>query len=266
MTKARLIEINDIRANYGNNEVLKGVNLSIDTNNRWAVVGRNGTGKSTLIKTIAALLKPGAGKVSVKGKNVFDYKAKERATLISYVPQKPSGIIPYSVYDYLMLGRYAAMNVFGTPVKEDVEAVEDAAVLCDISDLQNRLMSTLSGGELQRVLLAGAVAQRTPIMLLDEPTTFLDPAHERMFFDALERVHSCRDLTIIMVTHDINSALSHCTNICGLLDGRAAFSGTVEEFRRECPEILVKLFGIPFRRFSSDTGESDVFGAWGTAL
>lgn len=259
-----MISIQNVHAAYRNHVVLKGVSLSVRVNQRWAVIGKNGTGKSTLVKTVASIIEPQSGKVLIRGKDIRGYSARSRARQIAYVPQKADGIIPYTVYDYIMLGRYSAMDLFAVASRQDHSVVKEVSLLCDVAHLSERIMSTLSGGELQRVLLAGAVAQKTPILLLDEPTTYLDPAHEKLFFHALSRVHEHQDLTIMMVTHDINMALSYCTHVCGLLDGNVAFCGTSEEFKNRCPELLEALFGIPFRQYSSVENANTVFGTWGT--
>ncbi len=259
-----MISIENLHAAYRSHVVLKDVSLSIKVNERWAVIGKNGTGKSTLIKTVASIVEPQSGRILIRGKDIHGYSARSRARQIAYVPQKADGTIPYTVYDYIMLGRYSAMDMFAVASSQDHSIVKEASLLCDVAHLSGRIMSTLSGGELQRVLLAGAVAQKTPILLLDEPTTYLDPAHERLFFHALSRVHEHQDLTIMMVTHDINMALSYCTHVCGLLNGNIAFSGTSEEFKSRCPEMLEELFGIPFRQYSSVENANIVFGTWGT--
>lgn len=259
-----IISIQNLYAAYKSNVVLKGVSLSVGKNERWAVIGRNGTGKSTLIKAIASIIKLQSGKILINGKDILSYNARSRARQIAYVPQKTDGLIPYTVYDYIMMGRYSAMDLFAVASREDHSVVKEVLAMCNIVHLSDRIMSTLSGGELQRVLLAGAVAQKTPVLLLDEPTTYLDPAHERLFFHALSKVHYHQDLTVIMVTHDINIALSYCTHICGLLDGHIAFCGSSDDFKDKCPSILCELFGIRFQKYSSDENTAIVFGAWGT--
>jgi ABC-type cobalamin/Fe3+-siderophores transport system ATPase subunit len=258
-----LILIDGITASYNGTAVLSNYSLSIMINQRWAIIGRNGTGKSTLIKIIIGLFEQKRGSVYVNGKDIRKYGAQERARMIAYVPQKPEGVIPYTVHDYVLLGRYAAMGLFALPSETDRKAVLEAIDICDVKHLYERLMSTLSGGELQRVILAGAVAQQTPILLLDEPTTFLDPAHERLFFRALSRVQQERDLTVVMVTHDINTALSTCTHVCALQSGAAAYSGPVELFAAQCPGLLTNIFGVPFERFECESKKLQVFGGWG---
>jgi iron complex transport system ATP-binding protein len=258
-----VVEINEIHVSFENNSVLGGVSLNVKKNERWAIIGPNGAGKSTLIKVIAGLIKQDKGEVLLNGKALRSYKPRLRAQAMAYVPQKPDGIIPYTVYDFVMLGRYVSMGLMGQSESEDRELVERALAICDVNHLRYRTMNTLSGGELQRVLLAGAVAQDSPLLLLDEPTTFLDPAHERLFFDALERLHDKNDLTTIMITHDINSAIYQCSHIAALRNGKLTYAGMTDTFKENCPQILDEVFGIPFRQFSCDKLNESVFGSWG---
>lgn len=261
----RIIEIRGVHAAYDTVEVLSGISLSVDARDRWAIIGPNGAGKSTLIKLIAGLTRSTRGTLLVNGTDINKYPARQRAQALAYVPQKPEGIIPYTVHDFVMLGRYAAMGILGLPSAADRRAVAEAIDICDVRALAMRLMNTLSGGECQRVLLAGAVAQSTPLLLLDEPTTFLDPAHERLFFEALSRLHTQRALTTIMITHDINSALFQCTHIAALRGGTFVFAGTTAEFRKRCPDILNAIFSIQFKRFLATEGQNEVYGAWGAS-
>ncbi|MDG5816025.1 ABC transporter ATP-binding protein [Chitinispirillales bacterium ANBcel5] len=262
-SQQKILQLNSIYAGYGDQEVLKGVFFSVERGEKWAVIGRNGTGKSTLIKLAAGILNTKRGEIIVDGMNLTQISPKKRARTIGYVPQKPDGVIPYTVQDFVMLGRYSLMGVFGMASKDDRDAVAEAMELCDIIHLEKRLMSTLSGGELQRVLLAGSVAQHTPLLLLDEPTTYLDPAHERLFFDALSRIQNQRELSIVMITHDINIALIHCTHVCALLNGYVVFSGTTEEFKEQCPNILDRIFGVSFKEYQCIDEDVQAFGAWG---
>ncbi|MBN2037036.1 MAG: ABC transporter ATP-binding protein [Chitinispirillaceae bacterium] len=263
---APLLEVAGISAGYGKSEVLLGVDVRIDEDQRWAVLGRNGTGKSTLIRVLAGLLVPARGAVLLRGKPVADYPSRQRACQIAYMQQKAEAVIPYTVYDFVMLGRYARMGLFGIPGDNDRQAVVQALEYCEVRDLGNRMMTTLSGGELQRVLLAGALAQETPLLLLDEPTTFLDPAHERHFLRALESAHTMRELTTVMVTHDINTALTSCTHVLALCDGKVFFSGTARDFDARCPEALETLFGIPFECYAGEKHQGRMYGTWGGAL
>lgn len=257
-----LLHADAVRVGYHGHEVLRGVDLCVDAGQRWAVIGRNGAGKSTFIKVIAGLLRPVEGHVLINGRSVREYPARRRAREIAYVPQKPEGIIPYTVQDFVMLGRYSLIGLFGMPGDNDKRAVDGALDSCDVLELRRRMMTTLSGGEVQRVLLAGALAQEAPLLLLDEPTTFLDPAHERLFFRALHSAHRERNLTTVMVTHDINTALASCTHILALLDGEVHFAGEASRFRQLCPEVLREIYGISFATYAGGQGRLSVYGTW----
>ncbi|HEX2958776.1 MAG TPA: ABC transporter ATP-binding protein [Chitinispirillaceae bacterium] len=263
---ANVVETVGIHVSFENGEVLGGVSLTVKKNERWAIIGPNGAGKSTLIKVIAGLIHQKRGEVLLNGMSLRLYKPRLRAQAMAYVPQKPDGSIPYSVYDFVLLGRYVSTGLMGQPQSRDRELVENALTVCDVKHLINRTMNTLSGGELQRVLLAGAVAQASPLLLLDEPTTFLDPAHERLFFDALQRLHNTTDLTTIMITHDINSAIYQCSHIAALRNGKLVYAGMTDAFKEKCPHILEEVFGIRFRQFNCDQKNETVFGSWGGGL
>jgi len=258
-----LLSIEHLSVGYDRHEILKDVTVTVNPEERWAIIGSNGTGKSTFIKTIAALLKPLSGRISMHGAPIHQLSAPDRASAIAYVPQRIESPIPYSVYDFVLLGRYNHTGLFGLPSAEDREAVITAMEYCDILSLQDRIMTKLSGGETQRVLLAGALAQEAPLLLLDEPTTFLDPAHERLFFHALERAHRKKELTILMVTHDINTALDSSSHICALYKGGIHFQGPVEEFQSQCPAVLEHIYGISFAQYA---GTRNIYGTWGSTL
>jgi iron complex transport system ATP-binding protein len=259
----QLIEVSDLSLGYKGDPVIRGVSLCVKRDEQWAVIGKNGTGKSTFIRAVAGLLPPLRGAVKIDGKRIETYHSRARARRIAYVPQKAEAVIPYTVRDFVLLGRYARMGLFGMPGSEDIHAADEALTVCDVDHLRNRMMNTLSGGEIQRVLLAGALAQESRILLLDEPTTFLDPAHERLFLDALATARKTKEITTVMVTHDINTALSSCTHVLALLDGAVAFANTVGEFRRSCPGMLNTVFGIPFTRFTAPDGDREFYAAEG---
>ncbi len=256
------VDVSQLSVGYGSRTVLQNINLHVCEGERWAVIGRNGAGKSTLVKALAGLLLPHSGIVRINGKDIKRYSARKRAQYIAYVPQKAEAVIPYTVHDFVMLGRYARMGLLGVPDKEDRKAVSESLAVCDIRGLRNRIMSTLSGGEMQRVLLAGALAQETKLLLLDEPTIFLDPAHEKLFLSALEKAQKNRAIATIMVTHDINSAFFSCTHILALNDGHTYYSGNVESFIDSCPDILRIIYGISFESFNGSY-DNRIFGTWG---
>jgi iron complex transport system ATP-binding protein len=257
-----LLAIDNLCAGYRGRPVLHGIDLAVDRRQSWAVIGRNGTGKSTLIRTIAGLLVPSGGTVTIHDRPVHRCRARDRARWLAYVPQKPEAEIPFTVDDFVMLGRYARMGLLGGAAEADRHAVSEALAFCDASTLRHRMMTTLSGGELQRVLLAGALAQEAPLLLLDEPTTFLDPAHQRQFFQALHSARQHKALTTIMVTHDINTALCTCSHILALREGSVDFAGSTDEFTQSCPGRLEHIFEVTFNRYTASGNGPEVFGTW----
>jgi len=256
-----LIEFLDISLAYDGTVVVGDLSLKINHGERWAFIGKNGTGKSSIIKAVAGILKPIHGQINLSGKSVSDYHSRERARWLAYMPQQSSPVIPYTVKDYVMLGRHAHQGVWALAQPSDYAEVIKAMEICDIIHLQNRLVTTLSGGELQRVLLAGAVVQDAKILLLDEPTTFLDPSHERYFYKALERLYIEKQLTVLMVTHDLNSAIEYSTHICALESGKLFFSGTKEIFVEACPGILNQTFSVDFQTYHSITAHANIYRA-----
>ncbi len=260
-----VLRVDRLTAGYGDRPVVRDICFSITARQRWAIIGRNGTGKSTLVKCIASLLPLSDGTVTVDSRPLSSFSARERARLISYVPQATERSIPFTVYDYVMLGRHTWQPFLGTVSREDRDAVERALELTDLSRLTSRTVATLSGGEAQRVFLAGAVAQHAPIMLLDEPTVFLDPAHEAQFYTILDRIHDEYNLTVVAVTHDVNAALNRYTHVLALKDGMVFFEGRVSAFMKKTPGVLEDIYGIRFRRYEAAEDGLTVFGAWGCA-
>lgn len=233
--------------------VISDLSVEFKSGETWAVIGKNGTGKSTLIRCLAGLEKVQRATVCVDSADILDMKPVALAKICSYVPQASLHIPPaFTVAEYVLMGRYPYC---GFPVKytrTDKLIVEDALAMTDTAMFADRSMKTLSGGELQRVFIAGAVAQQTSIMFLDEPVSFLDPMHQEMIHATLERIHAQFGTTLITVTHDINSALQQNSHILALGMGCKLFSGTTGEFLLDAESLLYGIYGI---RFEKATGE-----------
>jgi iron complex transport system ATP-binding protein len=223
--------------------------VSISSGETWAIIGKNGAGKSTLIKCMAGLLPVQQESVFINGTNISRIKPRELAKVIAYVPQAATvGLAPFTVFDFVMLGRFPYQGVMAIPNQNDKRIVVDAIRLADVETLSGRLLTTLSGGEMQRVFLAGAVAQQSKILLLDEPSTFLDPLHQELMRKSLDRIHSEYGTVILTITHDANSAISQFDNILALNNGRLFFAGTTIDFNARCPSVLEEIFSIRFER------------------
>ena len=240
-----LLCIKGLCAAYNGKIALNDVSLCVQSAERWAVIGPNGSGKSTLLKIAAGLMRPASGSIDVNGRALQLYKQHELARKIAWVPQ-PAGrsFPPFTVRDYVELARHPWRGYFDKDMAVDLDPIGKAIELADAMDLIERRMTELSGGELQRVLIAAAVAQSTPLMLLDEPESFLDPSHVLGIRRALDRVHSEKGTAFVTVHHDVNAVVSNCTHVLALKSGRTMFCGNVEEMS---VEMLEELYEIGFR-------------------
>jgi iron complex transport system ATP-binding protein len=240
--------------------VLKGVSFEVQEKETWAIIGRNGCGKSTLLKCLANLLRVKGGSVSVEGKPVTSYRSIELAKLIAYIPQAGDRSLPsFSVSEFVMLGRFPYQGFFAMPGSHDRAIVQAALRLTDTDSFADRQLNRLSGGELQRVFLAAAVAQKTSILLLDEPMSFLDPLHQALVQRSLDQIHEEFSNTIITVTHDVNHALNRFSHICALVDGATFFIGTTDSFKKNACDLLHDIYSISFSETNSCNGMSKYY-------
>jgi iron complex transport system ATP-binding protein len=225
-----VIEIERFSLSIGGKDILKDISFTVTEGEYLSIVGPNGAGKTTLLKCVDRIQKGGCGDIRIAGKTLEKYSQKELARKVSYVPQADGRLSPFTVYEFVMMGRYPHLSPFSSPGKEDRDAVHDALAMTGTLVFEDRLLGTLSGGERQKVFLAGAFAQGATVLLLDEPTTFLDPKHEADVHRLLARVNRERGMTIVSVTHDINSAVVTSRRVVALKDGAVAFCGRAEEF------------------------------------
>jgi iron complex transport system ATP-binding protein len=212
---------------YSGNPLLRGVSFGADAGEFVAVLGANGAGKSTLLDLLAGLRKPEAGQVSLKGIPLPQLSAPQRARLMCHLPQAVRTDLPFAVEQVVLMGRYAQADTW-MESPADLEAVEEALQRTDCLALRHRRFRTLSGGERQRVLLAACFAQAADILLMDEPSTFLD-LHQQLHCFRLLRQEADNGRLCLAVTHDLNLALSHCTRVLVLRDGGVAADMPVSE-------------------------------------
>jgi iron complex transport system ATP-binding protein len=239
-----IIDVQSFGFSAGGTDILKDISFRVREAEYVSVVGPNGAGKTTLLKCISRIYKGGQGKICVAGKALESYNQKDLALEVSYVPQADGRHAPFSVYEFVLMGRYPYLSPFSPPSPADVAAVLEALDITGTSRFSERLLSTLSGGERQKVYIAAALAQESPILLLDEPTTFLDPKHESDIYRLLAGINRQRGVTIVSVTHDINSAVLTSRTVLGLKDGKVAYCGPAEKFMKK--EILERIYEKPF--------------------
>jgi len=225
-----LLLVRDVSLKRQDREVLRAVSMDLGRGERLALVGPNGAGKTTLLKCLNRLLTGWSGSITLAGKALTSYRHRELARWMAYVPQSAVQTAPFSVETFVTMGRYPYQGPLARPNRQDRRAVGAALDLTDTAFLRDRPLHRLSGGEYQRVLLAAALAQEAQILLLDEPTVFLDPRHEAAFCAVLARVHQERNLTMITVTHDLNRAVLMHDHLVALKEGRVVFAGAPASF------------------------------------
>ncbi|MCK5241023.1 ABC transporter ATP-binding protein [bacterium] len=224
--------------------LLQDISFSVQAGERFAIVGPNGAGKSTLLKSICRILPYGQGEIRVAGKRVQDYSQKELARKLSYVPQAVLRNHGFTVFEFVLMGRYPHFSPFTTITSNDLQKVNQALEMTGMLPFVQRRMDTLSGGEQQKVMIAAVLAQEAEIMLLDEPAAFLDPYHQEQVYTLLEKICQETQVTIVEVTHDVNRAALGHERILGLRDGEVVFCGTPQEFMRQ--EVLYSIYGKKF--------------------
>lgn len=238
----RTLTMEQGRIGYGHRVVGEGINVSFDTPEIVSIIGPNGSGKSTVLKTLGRLLEPMGGTVLLDGKNIQKMGAKEVARIISMLPQSAQAPQDMTVRDLVLCGRLPYQNAFSSLKKEDVEAVETALEETGLVDLQHRPLKDLSGGERQRAWLAMAIAQEPDILMLDEPTTFLDVRYQLELMKLVVKLHKMRGITVIMVLHDLNHAAHFSHRLIAVKKGQIVADGAVEDIFNEA--VLSKLYDV----------------------
>lgn len=214
----------DVVAGYGTRDVLRGLDLTLGPG-LCALIGPNGAGKSTLVRVLSALLRPRAGNVLLDGADIATLTRAAIARRIAVVPQVFDTLFPFTVREVVMLGRTARLRALAGPRADDVAAVSRALRLLELEPLATRRIDELSGGERQRAVLAMALAQQTDVLLLDEPTVHLDPAHQRATLALVRQLVRERGLTALAVLHDLNLASAMAARVVILDAGRVVADG-----------------------------------------
>ena len=229
-----IINIKKLNYSYGKKEVLKELSLDIDENKLTGIIGPNGCGKSTLAKNIIKYINGKFESFKIMDTDIRELTHKKIAQLISYIPQKSIIIPNISVFDYVLLGRFPLLkNSWDNYSEQDYEIVEKNINLLNIRELKDRNIETLSGGELQKALLARALAQEAKILLLDEPTSALDLNNAVEFMKILKNISMKKEISVIIIIHDLNLASLFCDSLIILKDGRFIEKGSPKEVINE---------------------------------
>ncbi len=224
-----IIEIQNLSFTIAGKAILQSITFQINSGDYISIIGPNGAGKSTLLKCLMRINTTWTGEIFLDGLSLSHISQRELAKKMSYVPQTDGRLFPFTVEAFVLLGRYPYLSPFTTISPADREAVNTALELTQTKALAHRHFDTLSGGERQTVLIAAALAQGAPIVLLDEPTTFLDPRHEIDIFRLLKKINQEYQRTIIAVTHNINQAALQGKRVIILKAGQVLFDGKSTE-------------------------------------
>jgi len=223
-----LLELAGFSFSIESRAILRDVSFRVADLERVAVIGPNGAGKTTLLKCVVRILRGGRGRIAVDGRPIEEYAQAELARRVAYVPQADARPVPFTVREFVGMARYPHLGPLAPSRPEDERAVARALEDTGTATLADRTMDTLSGGERQKCFLAAGLAQEARLLLLDEPTAFLDPAHKAEILGTLARVHGERGGAVLFVTHDVNEALARAGRVIALREGAVAFDGPGE--------------------------------------
>lgn len=246
------IEVQSITAGYGKHIILEDVSVRIPKGKVTMIIGPNGCGKSTLLKHIARIKRPGKGRILLEQKDMAKLSAKAIAKKMAILPQSPVAPSGLLVKELVSFGRFPYQKPMGPLQKEDMEIIERSMKQTGILAQKDALVETLSGGQRQRAWIALALAQNTDIIVLDEPTTYLDISYQLELLELLKQMNTDSGQTIIMVLHELNLACRYADHIIGMKQGKILFEGKPNDVIT--PEHLHDLYGIRVQLQKSKDG------------
>jgi iron complex transport system ATP-binding protein len=247
-----MISFDSVTVRYGSAVALDNVSGQVADGEWLGLIGPNGAGKTTLLNAIARLL-PCAGDVVVCGQPVKGMSRRQLARLIAYVPQRPQLPPDMTVSDYVLLGRTAHIGYLRTETGADRRACASVMARLDLGPMAGRELRAMSGGELQRVVLARALAQEAPVLLLDEPTSALDLGRRMEALELIDEVRQERSLTVLSAIHDLTLAGQFASRLMLMADGRIAATGQPAEVLRD--DVLGRHFGSAVQVYTTDSGD-----------
>lgn len=236
------MKVKNVHFSYGKNKILNGVSFQIEEGKVTTIMGANGCGKSTLFSLMTKNLYPAKGNIFLKGKNILNLNLKEFARKVAIVQQYNTASDDITVESLISFGRTPYKKMMQANSREDEEKIQWAMEVTGLTEYRNREVSRLSGGQRQRVWIAMALAQGTKTLFLDEPTTYLDIRYQIEILKLVKKLNQEYGITIVMVLHDINQAITYSDRIIGLKDGQVLVEGAPEEVITE--ESIRELYGI----------------------
>ncbi|SBV25942.1 iron complex transport system ATP-binding protein [Micromonospora krabiensis] len=230
---------------YDRRTIAEDLTVAVPDRSFTVVIGPNACGKSTLLRALSRMLRPSAGAVLLDGQDIHRRPARQVARTLGLLPQSsiaPDGI---TVAELVARGRYPHQGLLRQWSREDERVVDQSMAATGVADLADRPVDELSGGQRQRVWIAMALAQQTPLLLLDEPTTYLDIAHQIEILDLCARLHEEQGRTLVAVLHDLNHAARYATHLIAMRDGRVVAAGAPAEV--VTADLVAEVFGLPCR-------------------
>lgn len=237
-----IIKASDLNLRIGSTQLLDAASLAISAGERLAIVGPNGAGKTTLIRCLLGLTQPDSGHIEINGRPLSKLSHTELARQISYVPQQLAERISFTAMEFISMSRYAyvAGGGFKQTDEEGLEATEQAIELTGVGHLRHQALSTMSGGERQKVSIAAALAQQTPTLILDEPSAHLDPKQRDIIHDLLAKITREQNISLIVITHDLNWASAEFDRIIGMKAGQTMVDTQADAFMQK--QTLMDIF------------------------
>ncbi len=232
----------NLTLSYDKKIVAHDLSVSIPQGELTVIIGPNACGKSTLLRTLSRLMQPQAGSVWLNGRQIREYPTKEVARQLGLLPQSSIAPGDITVFDLVARGRYPHQRLFSRWREEDQQAVEQAMRSTGVDQLAEQPVDTLSGGQRQRVWIAMVLAQQTPLLLLDEPTTWLDITHQIELLELLRQLNRVNRYTLVVVLHDLNHACRYATHLIAMRDGKVVAEGAPKDI--VTPELIEKVYGL----------------------
>lgn len=251
------LALRGVSAGYGGREVLHEVTLEVAPGEVVGLIGPNGSGKTTILRVASRGLRPAAGEVHVAGRDPYSLRPREAARLVAVVPQELSSAFPFTVRETVLMGRAPYLSAWGGGTEEDLAHARRAMEVADVAHLADRPLDELSGGERQRAIIAQALAQDAPVVLMDEPTTHLDLRHVVDALDLVGTMAREEGKAVLAAFHDLNLAAAAADRIVALVDGRVAAVGTPREVLTR--RLVAEVYGVEAEVFPhSVTGRPTV--------
>ena len=235
------VAVSNLNLFFSDKQILRDLTFQVKAGGFFIIIGPNGSGKTTLLRAMAGLQKTASGSIGIFDRTLAEYSRRELAQVIAVVPQHIPMDFPFRVAETVLMGRTPHLGLAALERKEDFRLADEAMQFTDIAHLAERRLDQLSGGERQRVVIARALCQQPQIILLDEPTAALDPAHQMKIMDLMERLRRERNTTVIMVSHDLNLAAMYGEQLLLLKEGGIESVGTPHEVLNR--ELLESIYG-----------------------